>query len=135
MLDGLLELPDAGRQIDGRGDCHHAGDEPGGGFAQFSGQLQHHIAAQRKTRQENRSALLRKLADDREQVRRLAGMVQGSAAQVLRAAATAHVESMRGATGLERGLRQAARITRLAGPFQAVNQNQMGDRLAFRRLR
>ena len=70
-----------------------------------------------------------KPADDREQVRRLAGMIQRPAAQVFGAAATSHVEAMRGATGFERGLRQAARIARGAGSFQAVNHNQLCDRL------
>ena len=42
---------------------------------------------------------------------------------------------MRGASGLERGLRQAARVAGVARSFQAVDQNQLGDGLAGRALR
>jgi len=61
-------------------------------------------------------------------------MIEGLARKVLGASATAHVKSMNGASGLESGMRQAARISRGAGPFQAMNQNQLGHRRAFGRL-
>ena len=54
-------------------------------------------------------------------------MIERAAAQVFRAAAAAHIEAMSGATGLKRGLGQATRVARSAGPFQSVNQNQMRD--------
>ena len=67
------------------------------------------------------------LADHRQQVGRLAGMIERAAAQVFGAAAASHVEAMGGATGFERGLGQAARVARGTGTFQSMNQNQMGD--------
>ena len=42
---------------------------------------------------------------------------------------------MRGATGFESGLRQAARVARGAGAFQAMHQNQVRDGFGCRRLR
>jgi hypothetical protein len=51
-----VELPDAGRQIDGRGNRHHAGNQIASGIPQFAGQLQHHIAAQREAGQKDRRA-------------------------------------------------------------------------------
>ena len=51
------------------------------------------------------------------------------------AAAASHVEAMHGASCFERGLGQAARVTRGAGSFQSMDQNQLCHRLALRRLR
>ena len=62
-------------------------------------------------------------------------MIERASAQMFGAAAAAHVEAMRGATGFERGLGQAARVTRRTGSFQAMNQNQLGHRFAGGRLR
>lgn len=42
---------------------------------------------------------------------------------------------MHGASGFERGLGQAARVTRGAGSFESMHQNQLCHRLALRRLR
>jgi len=75
------------------------------------------------------------LADHGQEVGSLPGMIERGAGQVFGAAATAHVEAVHGQAGLERSLRQASRIARVAGSFQAVNQDQLGTGLAGRLLR
>ena len=51
------------------------------------------------------------------------------------AAAATHIEAIDGASGFERGLGQATRITRGAGAFESMHQNQLRHRLALRHLR
>ena len=128
-----VELPYAGRQIDGRRDCHDAGDQARGRLAEFARQLQHHVAAQREADQED-GRHVRQLANHGEQVGRLAGVIERPSGQMLGAAAASHVEAMHGASGFERGLRQAARVTGGAGSFQSMHQNQLRNRIALRRL-
>src|SRR6202034_3371051 len=60
---------------------------------------------------------------------------QRPAAQMLCAAAATHVEAMRGASGLQSGVREAAGVTRGARSFQAMNHDQMSGGLARGRLR
>ena len=106
-----------------------------GRIAQFSGQLQHHVSAQRKAGQEDRALGACERPDHRQQIGRLAGMIERLPLKMFGAAAASHVEAMRGETGFERGLRQAARIARGAGSFQSMHQNQLGEGSAGRTLR
>ncbi len=65
----------------------------------------------------------------------MAGVVKRLSADGFGAAATAHIETMHGIPGLERGVGEADRVTGFARSFQAVNQHQLGPRVVLWALR
>ena len=122
-LSRLGNAARAGRQVERRRCRAHAGDELPRRIAQFAGQFEHHIAAQREAHQETPGrALPVKLAEHRQKVAGEAGVVQGLA-EMLRAAAGAHVEAMRGESRTQRRGTQTAHVACIAGTFQAVHQD------------
>jgi hypothetical protein len=129
----MVDSPGAGGEIDGRRDRHDSGDKILGGLAQFAGQLQDHITAERESSQEERLGAFQP-ADDGEEIGSLAGMIERLAADVLSPAAASHVESVYGEPVGKCRLRQAARVSGIAGTFQAMNQDQLRARFPFRPL-
>ncbi len=71
--------------------------------------------------------LLAALADDVQEVAGLAGMVVGQR-QIFGAAATTHVETMRGITSLQRGVGHAAGVAGGTGSFESMDHDNFASR-------
>src|SRR5258708_1376798 len=75
------------------------------------------------------------LANYGQQIRRLARMVEGGPAKVLRPSAAPHVVAMDGVASFESGLCQTPGVTGGAGSFQAMHHNQFSGGRGGQRLR
>lgn len=104
-------------------------------LAQFPGELENHIPAERKANEKHRpAACIAELAQHSQQVARQTGVVQ-RLAMLLRAAASSHVKAVDCETGAQPGPAQASNVTGLSRAFEAVHYDDLARNGAFRALR
>ena len=107
-----------------------AADQLRRSFAQFARQLQHHVAAQRESREKRRCAPFRAQgAQHGQQIAGKSGVVE-RVAEAFGAAAGPHVETVRGKPGGNRVRGQPLHVVGLRRSFESVHHHDLARGLA-----
>ena len=136
-VDEIRRVRDAIRadgEIDRSRDGAHTVKHAAAFLAQFPGELENHIAAQRIANgEQGKAGGALAFAGNEEQIAGLARMIV-RARVPFGIAASAHVVAMYHESFFERGRRHADGVARLAGAFQAVDQDYLALRIGVRTL-